>query len=83
MNYVASAVRRTAAVPVDALRLLARHWAGLLTDTFTPGPGLATIRVLGGQFERYPELPAEMDALKARGTDLYPLLYEDIRNLLH
>ena len=26
---------------------------------------------------------AEMDALKARGTDLYPLLYEDIRNLLH
>lgn len=27
------------------------------------GDVLATIRVLGGQFERYPELPAEMDAL--------------------
>ncbi|MDO5668752.1 MAG: hypothetical protein Q4G50_01985 [Corynebacterium sp.] len=31
MDYVISAVRRTAAIPLDALRLLARHWAALLT----------------------------------------------------
>ncbi|GAB3690438.1 hypothetical protein [Corynebacterium nasicanis] len=31
MDYVTSAVRRTAAIPLDALRLLARHWAALLT----------------------------------------------------
>ena len=31
MDYVTSALRRTASLPLDALRLLAPHWAALLT----------------------------------------------------
>ncbi|MDO5512391.1 hypothetical protein [Corynebacterium sp.] len=31
MDYVTSAISRTVAIPLDAVRLLARHWASLLT----------------------------------------------------
>lgn len=31
MDYATSALRRTAAIPLDAVRLLARPWAALLT----------------------------------------------------